>query len=298
MAKRIISLDCDGCIFNNDYRELFRAGITNAVTDANIEFLERLKNENAQYDSVTLFVGSNRQSYETDRSNSIRNKTESAFIAIKKIKKYLGVKLDKFLLADLDNDSEPGTSFNAAYNSTSEEPYEDHHRWLFDEDKLALLYGQMHKAASEDETETFFDFYDDLGLVDGKPSAILETLRDYFTKYPMLIPHNTTLRLNHYNGGEVTEIISIKGTGAIDYDYYKTLHRMEQIARKTEPRVPQKHFTRYVTPSSLKPAELEEKKKSKRFGAIHRIFHPTNTKKHKHTDTAERVKMNMRMSAN
>lgn len=290
MQKRVISLDFDGTIFNKAYIE------NHDVIEANKRFLNRLKRKNKKFETVTVFVGSNRQSYEHDSHNSNKNKTESAFTAITTIATYVKANLDKFLLADLESDSTPGTCFDAAINSVGDEPYEDHHRWMFDQEKLSMLYAQMHKSASEDESETIFDFYDDRGLVNGEAIDILAALRDYFTKYPMMIPHNTTLRLHHYNGGEVTTVASIKGTGDIDYDYYNTLHRMEKIALKHERGIPEKHFTRYITPENIKFIDKKDEKKSHRFGVMHRLFHTALRNKQKESNAAKHATLKNRIA--
>lgn len=296
MQKRIISLDFDGCLFNKAYRTNRLNNENNPVILSNKRFLKCLKRENKEYDEVVVFVGSNRQAYRYDCQNSKKNNTESAFTAIKSIKKYLHAKLDKFLLADLENDSEPGTSFNAAINAFDDDPFEDHHHWLFEVDKLSLLYAQLHKAASDDPSETVFDFYDDKGLVNGEPTEILGALREFFIEYPMMIPRNTTLRLNHYAGDKVTNVATIAGEGDIDHDYYNTLHLMEKIARRHEICSTEKHFTRYITPDELVELRREKEIKPHKFETLHRLFHLPHRNKQKHTDAKVHAVMNSRSS--
>lgn len=298
MQKRIISLDFDGCLFNKAYRTNRLNNEKNPVILSNKQFLKHLKQENSKFDEVVVFVGSNRQAYRYDCQNSNKNKTESAFTAIKSIKKYLHAKLDKFLLADLENDSVPGTAFNAAISASDDDPFEDHHHWLFDVDKLALLYAQLHKAASDDPSETVFDFYDDKGLVNGEPTDILSALREFFIEYPMMIPRNTTLRLNHYDGDKITNVATIVGEGDIDHDYYNTLHLMEKIAHRHEICSSEKHFTRYITPNELNELRHEKENKRQKFGTLHRLFHLPHRNKQKNPDTKVHAVMNSKSSRN
>ncbi|MCH9756358.1 MAG: hypothetical protein K0U37_04095 [Gammaproteobacteria bacterium] len=68
-----------------------------------------------------------------------------------------------------------------------------------------------------------FDFYDDHGLGAWDiPKDILEDLQTYFTQHPELLPSNLTLRLNHYEGKQVTPFPIIQGKGFIDANYEKT----------------------------------------------------------------------------
>lgn len=221
-----ISLDFDGCIFHNNYIIENRQ----RVIDTNFIFLEKLRRQNEQFDDNLLLIGSNRQSKADDRYNSIKVEglitfnTGSCFIAIKKISKHLGVQFDPFLLADVYGDVQEGEAYRLAMDPRV--PDSEHPKWQFDETKVSILYAQMHHIAFEhhdEETEITFDFYDDR-------QDILDTLKEYFSKYPTLIPSNLQLRLHKYAGQQTRLIEAIKGTGDIDCNFRDTVIDMAKIS--------------------------------------------------------------------
>jgi hypothetical protein len=223
MTIRAISLDFDGCMFNSDYRS---AAIKDVIR-ANQPFLDTLKKENAYYEYVTLFVGSNRQSKQDDDYNS--NNTESCYVAIQKINSYLGTELDTLLLADIYGHLKSGKSFKRATDKNYQGTHSD---WIFDDEKLTTIYTQMQRMATKNSKESIvFDFYDNRGIKEPHSHLMLERLTKFFTKYPEMIPHNITLRLNHYKGGQVTPIGNIKGRGPIDNHYRKTVRKMAELSK-------------------------------------------------------------------
>ena len=89
IAIRVLSLDFDGCLFNQSYEEA--AVPEKDIIKYNQKFLDEIKAENAAFVKVCIFVGSIRQSYTVDRDNSLRSNRGSCYPAIVKISKYLNI---------------------------------------------------------------------------------------------------------------------------------------------------------------------------------------------------------------
>lgn len=222
--KYACSIDCDGALLHAQMRE-------KDVISKNIHLLKYLNQYielfklSGQNPKVCFFVflGSNRQSKRTDDYNAKSNNTCSGFQAIQKVAEYLGVTLDKFLMADLYNDLDPGTSFNKATMGI----VGFHGDWIFDHSKVTLLYAQMHKLAQTYPNEKIrFDFFDDR-------RDILNGLYAFFSQNPELIPKNVVLGLNVYEGDRSPVHLSdIKGTGIIDGDYQQTVKDMADQSLK------------------------------------------------------------------
>lgn len=265
---RVISLDMDGCLFHPNYN--FATEEDKSVIDHNPILLETLKQDNLKkpYSKIILFVGSNRQSASIDANNMLRfdrqygpYTTGSCFPVIIDIANALGsnVQLDPLLLADIHGNLEAGTSFALAMKDLSKyymmtekgrhtwsqtQLREDasvmhkvynikaHADYWFDNEKVSLLYAQMHKIASENPTETIeFHFYDDV-------EYILNTLNDFYNKHNILIPKNVILQLHQYQGGQLTvpnPYASLTGTGNPDPAYRQTVRKMWQIALSRGP---------------------------------------------------------------
>lgn len=215
MTIRILSLDFDGCLFHKKFIEEKLD-----LIEANVDFLDQIKQENKSLSHVHTFVGSNRQSNATDRVNQTHGKG-SCFPAVKRISEHLGTTLDKFLLADIYGDLPDGTSFNRAMDENYKE---DHSPWAFDFSKVTILYAQMHKIAIDHPNKKIqFDFYDDL-------DEILNTLHVFYSKNTDLMPSNVTLRLHHYAGETInSQRKEIKGTGFIDSNYRQTIKEMADL---------------------------------------------------------------------
>lgn len=220
MTIRVLSLDFDGCLFNPTYCR----SLSKNVIRANRHFLKSLKHDNHLYSESTVFIGSNRQSKATDDIN-LRNRG-SCFPAMDEIKNYIEATFDCFLLADLYGNLPDGTSF---YRATNKHYKGTHAHWVFDESKVTLLYAQMHRMAQEQPHESIiFDFFDD------RDQDILDWLTTFYSAHPELIPHNLTLRLNHYMGQECTLISQIQGTGFIDSNYRQTVKDMAAQAQAAQ----------------------------------------------------------------
>lgn len=224
MTIRVTSFDFDGCLFNLNY--IYSE--PKDVIAANRVFLDAIREASSDFTKRITFVGSNRQSLSIDIANSFGK--GSCFPAVKTVSDYLGTTLDPFLLADIYGDLPDGTSYQRARDNQEGKYQGPHSEWLFDETKATILYAQMHKVAQENpEEDIIFDFYDDRGNRARAPIDILEHLQTFFTKYPELIPSNVTLRLNHYAGGTVTPLATIKGQGFIDANYKQTVKDMATI---------------------------------------------------------------------
>lgn len=230
----IISLDADGCLFNSTYingTDSIPGTVDHKgagdVLKANEQFIETLCGQKAQYDKTVSFVGSNRQDWSTDFTNSVRANKGSCFPAISNVSNKIGANLDKMLLSDIQNNREFGTNFDFAMRQLcNKNDYDTNNlprgtdQWAFDERKLTLIYAQIHKAASDNPSANItFDFYDDR-------QDILSALCEFFQKYPHMMPANVKLQLNHYNGGDITPMPTIQGTGSIDKDFRETVKGM------------------------------------------------------------------------
>lgn len=108
MLIRVPSFDFDGCLFHLDYIHREKGG----VIEANEAFLNQIKDENSGFDSVVVFVGSNRQSWDIDLANFMGR--GSCFPAVRDISAHLGATLDPFLLADIYGDLADGDSYRKA----------------------------------------------------------------------------------------------------------------------------------------------------------------------------------------
>ncbi len=223
------SLDFDGCIFNLNY--LNDDKNANRLIKHNEAFIasECKAIDDNRFNDVIFMVGSNRQSSYIDFMNSIRKKSESCFPALNTLCKEFNTRIknkicrvDNFLMSDLYGNKPSGSNFK---NSIDDNEYKNsglHCDWIFDDSKLSLLYAQMHKVASENrDAEIVFDFYDDR-------DDILNGLKNFLSKNSDLIPRNVTLRLHKYEGGPITNIATLSGTGEIDDTYRNTIKLMAQ----------------------------------------------------------------------
>lgn len=230
MAKiRGISIDLDGCFLGYSFLNNIEAG----VVEANRELIDILLENSSQYQSTTLFVGSNRQSIYDDCVNATSNKNGSGYPRVKQIAKAIRARLDKFLLTDLYNDLPDGTTFKKAFDYLDENQWgyspgdKSEHEWLHDKSKLTILCAQMYKLSSENSgDEIDFDFYDD-------KEEILQNLHALFERHPELIPPNVKLNLFRYAGPvdssnlKIEPLIqpypSIQGRGIINHHFRETI---------------------------------------------------------------------------
>ncbi|KTD65722.1 hypothetical protein [Legionella spiritensis] len=249
----VVSLDFDGCLANINYI----LSSNKDVIEHNKNLIEEITSHRSEnkYDKFISFVGSNRQDIYTDRANSTTMTEHGLFIkgscfpATETFSKYMGASLDPFLLADIYSHVQPGSSFQEAKELLIPGPEEESHAfvypdsirnsdyntWVFDQNKLSILYAQMHKIASENpQSKISFNFYDDRRIIRENKGDILEKISHFFSVNKMLIPSNVTLHLKHYEGNEVELVNTIKGCGEIDYQYGKTVISMAKCAAKNK----------------------------------------------------------------
>ncbi|TNF65220.1 MAG: hypothetical protein EP298_13285 [Gammaproteobacteria bacterium] len=233
MAKlRIISLDMDGCLFHRHYHKAYQKDRDQALFETNKEFFESLLKETSEDEQLIFMIGSNRQSYTIDASNSGKgHNTEYSFKAIEKIATIFSkerakntTRLDTFLLEDIFSNRRAGSSFQIAQQIREgklPEPNKD--SLLLEQSKIPILYAQMHRHALKNPTEVIeFDFYDDR-------EDIIKALNEFYINYPEMIPKNVTLNLHLYNGEERVDLEPIQGQGRIDSNYCQTVKNMMQI---------------------------------------------------------------------
>lgn len=252
MRRRVLSFDLDNCLFHEKYSSALSRDILEVV-NKNKALLDSILMDRMNFQELIVLVGSARQSAFVDRLNSKTNQTESGFAAIQKISDYIDATLNTFLLADVYGDVPDGTAFRHALDSSY---CEKHHDWIFDETKITIVYAQTHKIATMYPDDVIiFDFYDDRGIGSWGDIDILEHLEHYFGTYSTMLPSNVSLRLNHYEGKEVTSFKLIQGAGRIDLNYRQTIKKMMMLAEKTSPLSSNSKFFKnsviHVKPESL-----------------------------------------------
>lgn len=236
MTIDVYSFDFDGCLANIDYLSSDKKDIIKS----NQHVLDLIKQS---ANRLIVFVGSNRQSFYDDYTNSYDNSRGSCYSAIQTISNYLGAILDKFLLTDIYNNLASGTAFNEAlahldehlkdYKSDTIANNPPFPNWIHDESKLTILYAQMHKVALEHSEELIeFNFVDDR-------ADLLENLHTYFIKYPELIPQNVRLNLKRYNGEPnlseqeldlfIKHYEPVQGIGRLDFNYPNTVIQIAAV---------------------------------------------------------------------
>ncbi|CAM2938938.1 Dot/Icm secretion system substrate [Legionella steigerwaltii] len=233
MTLRILSFDFDGCLFNGAYIDApytnWNKHLTDAVIVHNRAFLDQLKSENEQYSQVIALIGSNRQSYDADfgnAGNAIHFKGSCAS-AIQTVCDYLGVSFNPLLLTDLYNSLEPGSAYKLIMeeiknNKWIEGGSFEHPNCPMDETKVALIFAQMQAAATaHPDEEIIFDFYDDR-------LDILGRLQEFYQTNPHMIPPKVTLRLNNYDGSQITLKAALAGKpeGVIFNNYSETVVKL------------------------------------------------------------------------
>ncbi|MBA3660423.1 MAG: hypothetical protein H0W64_01730 [Gammaproteobacteria bacterium] len=227
----VLSIDGDRCLFNDQYYTLQS---DSKVLEANQTLIDEIvkKVETNNYDRVIFMAGSNRQSKSIDDANSEHNGSDSYFEALTtltqavKNKLHVSCELDQFLLSDLYSDRPFGENFTNSLNKNPNYQFGD---YIWDDDKISLLYAQFHKIASENpQANIDFNFIDDR-------MDIIEGLSLFYTRNQLLIPHNLDLTLNHYEGSTVSPIenstlksTSLTKTGIIDYHFVENIKLMAQ----------------------------------------------------------------------
>ena len=258
MTIHVLSFDFDGCLFNRSYiSAVIKDKTDNDVIRHNVALFEKIKTEGTSFSKTITFIGSNRQSKQTDDTNALCGNKGSCFPTIQIVSQHLNTELDTFLLADIHGELEDGESYARAMNINYRGEHAD---WWFDETKASILYAQMHRVATLNPTETIvFDFYDD------RVAPILLSLKNFFIKNPSLIPKNVTLNLQHYEGGDTIAppMTKICGEGMIDTNYHQTVKDMCKItiaAAWSPDRLPMIETDTICTAHHVKPELLINRK--------------------------------------
>lgn len=222
------SFDFDGCLYTQNYLDCHKD-----VVRANQQLMDHVK-EKAEQNGAIVMVGSNRQSRDIDVFNNIDKRLKSCFKSIEQIAHHTGAKLEKTLMADIENDLPLGTAFDEAIeaeNNKTNNGYvsdegEGHYRVTDQEfEKFVMLYVQMHKLAMDyPEQNVQFYFYDDAPM-------ILEQSCKAFTNNTSLVPANVTIHFQHYLGNETPinqNYGHVVGTGQKDKLYREHAKLMMQ----------------------------------------------------------------------
>jgi len=175
---------------------------------------------------TVLLVGSNRQSYDLDQHNARQNKNGSCFAKYGELvrdfaRRQQDVRLERLLMADVYNDLPNGTSFNRAVDHPRDKQM--HVNTVFDEDKISLLYAQVHSLASTYPGQPIrLYFYDD-------SQRILENLAKHYQSNPSCLPSNVSLVLRQYKQSNGVVLwyeefkADINGCGSVDNNFRETL---------------------------------------------------------------------------
>ncbi len=217
--------DYDGCIGNNRNQKLTPKQLVDSMAD----FLDLLKKEEPDNSRAYVSIGTARQSRYYDMLSMFGNNSTSCFGLYEAIAAYWGVELDRFLLADLQN--EALDEENCFLKLVDPSYKEKHNDWYFDESKVTLLYAKMHRGALlNPDSPVIINFYDD-------NEEILFNLEDFFTEYDDLIPENVILRLCHCvdRGRAYEDHVTLTGherSLGVDAAYKETLRDVGQYIEK------------------------------------------------------------------
>lgn len=265
---RVNAIDHDGC-FGLQHMEPSEIGKRHKPV---IEYLNHQK-ENKKYAVDYVTSSSNRQSIRLDCLNSIYNQNNLAFPVAKVLAKSLGACFDPLLLADITANRKPGFTINCINQVAQEKKLnllkscvsneivdellqKTHTEFTFSEDKINIIYPQMHRIALyHPQASIHFNVYDDL------LKQVLVPLNHFYSSYPNLIPANVILNLYYFNTVNNDSpnhelnlpslIHSIHGTGSIDSHYYHTVRKMGEIAKNEEGELSKYYMSQYITPELL-----------------------------------------------
>jgi hypothetical protein len=215
------AFDYDGCIGN--YRgEKKTPGELMAEEAVFWRWVKRrMHAESTSKSRRYVSIATARQSKSADDHCTAYNNSTSAFPLYLAISDYLDAQLDPFLLADVRGGLTSGLSFNHAINL---DYHGSHADWHFDESKITIIYGRMHRLATRyPGAEISLSFYDDR-------RDILAGLHAFYTLNRNLLPSNLVLNLYQYVRGTsaVRQYGPVSGmteqiTGSIDFHYKKIL---------------------------------------------------------------------------
>lgn len=256
---RVLSFDFDGCLFHEGYCQ---SEIKDVVA-LNQDLLDSIKTSKQPDEMYIVFVGSARQSRQTDKANHLTRhnppiQVGSCYPAIERVSEYLDARLDPFLLADVYSGNPSGHEFRVAQekhipSATERQKTEIGNvrtldrGWAFDLSKLSIVYAQIHKIASEYPNAFIqYDFYDDR-------EDILSNLSRYLRFFSPMLPYRVSLNFHQYSGVlKKNSHLSAIGTGVIDGFYRKTLMRMLELARENSTEKPGVYtFSNHVSPVKL-----------------------------------------------
>lgn len=274
----VLTLDADGCLFHVKYRRAALKYIdigkalkwhswhpTKTIPQAlvlshNRFLLGHIDNliKKEQYDEVVFLVGSNRQSAVMDFNSVVRNKTESAFWAVKTITDHFkkiypkrNISFDPYLLADSYESKETGSSLKDAlqlYESTENLHDINNSKRLgssaFTLKNCKTTLVMAHVAYLK---QRFGSHKIDYVIYDDKPSLFTEiakftkpgdlSLKSFYELFEYgqknliasdLLPNNFNFTLFHYYGTKVpTPSFGVQGKGDVVWTLDKEL--LEQL---------------------------------------------------------------------
>lgn len=262
------SVDHDGCLG-------LPYSAPNRIALLHEPLITHLKDQYAQkaYTDGFVMIGSNRQDLKCEAINGLYNKNGLAYPQAYAFAKSLGFWFDPFLLSDITANQKAGFNLTLLRTMASKHGVKLHHdivsddflkklrakkypRFDYSEDKVNIIYAQIHRAASALPGRVDFYFYDN-------DHRILSSLRQFYQTFPILIPANVKLHLSHYDTDNVGErpqhqggilpdtLTVIQGTGPIDENYRQTVSVMGDIAKREEGKVHAFHLAEYLTPQLL-----------------------------------------------
>lgn len=274
---RVNTIDHDGC-FGLQYMEPHEVSIRHGSI---IEALGEQKKSN-RYTIDYVMSYSNRQSIRRDCYNAIYNQNNLAFPVATALAAALNAYFDPLLLADIYAEKKPGFTVscmkfalakkgltlrdNISDDILTELLNSSKTDFVFSEDKINILYPQMHRMALiHPRAMIHFHIYDDL------IEQVLHPSIAFYAQYQSLIPRNITLHFHHFNTlrdgtPSPINISAIAGKGDTDDDYYKTVMVMGEIAKREEgDQITKYKMANYLSPKKILGTWSEMNMQSKHF---------------------------------
>lgn len=275
MPILISSFDHDGCLASNKFKTISELIAAQKVLFDGIlsQYGEEI-NGSPYFTAHKVMIGSNRQSFNVDCINAIKNGNGMVMPLAQAISTRLNAEFDELTLADIKAKKKPGYHTKLFLKVAKElgldldlrmhfaeltlihkfiEKFGSSYRFSdfdYSEDKINILYAQIHHQASlYPDEEITFNFFDD-------KRSILNSLYEFFKKFPELLPENIQLNLYLYNQFEFCLLYpSIYGQNFIDFNYYETVNIMAQIAKSFQGDNP---INGYTMASFITPIRIEE----------------------------------------
>ncbi len=274
------SFDYDNCVGNFRGEQIEPGDLIEEDVAFWAQVEKRIQRETKGLPTSARWVSSfsARQSQPCDEHNKKVNQSTSSFPFYIEAASFLDAECDTFLLADARGDLKAGTSFERAMDPNYQGIHVD---WYFDESKITILYARMHRAAARNpNADVLFTAYDDR-------KDILDTVHQFFSEYPQLLPPNLKLNLCQHERGtdqlkEYPPIIANGRSRGIDDAYQKTVQLVGACMESPEagkilriPKIlelkPGELFGRFGAPKLASSAKREGEEAS-RLGNM--IFHP------------------------